>query len=105
MSPTTIFWPTDLVEPGFCFGWRRPALCVAGRLTVDTVSIVAGGFQLPSESFLDIRSKGRGRDRFSVAEYRSLRNACGEDPVIFGKFTCERQQKITVPIFHFPVPK
>ncbi|PBK61009.1 Gpi1-domain-containing protein [Armillaria solidipes] len=89
MSPTTIFWPTDLVEPGFCFGWRRPALCVAGRLTVDTISEAKAAVEIVS----------------ALPEYRSLRNACGEDPVIFGKFTCERKQKITVPIFHFPVPK
>ena len=35
--PTTVFWPTDVCNSGFCYGWIKPAICVAGVLQKNSV--------------------------------------------------------------------
>lgn len=37
MPPATVFWPLDIGEAGFCYGWTAPCICVIGSLPVSTV--------------------------------------------------------------------
>jgi hypothetical protein len=35
----SIFWPIDVHTSGYCYGWTKPVLCVAGVLKSDSVDV------------------------------------------------------------------
>lgn len=40
MSHAVVFWPIDIKQSGFCYGWLKPVLCVAGVFNADSVSYI-----------------------------------------------------------------
>ncbi|KAJ7177906.1 N-acetylglucosaminyl transferase component-domain-containing protein [Mycena filopes] len=69
LPPPTVFWPDDVHTSGFCFGWSKPALCVAGVL--DDISEAENAL-----AALD-----------SNPQWTRLSQSCGANPVILGKCT------------------
>ncbi|KAJ7031595.1 N-acetylglucosaminyl transferase component-domain-containing protein [Mycena alexandri] len=69
LPPPTVFWPDDVHTSGFCFGWTKPAFCVAGVLN----DISEAEHALAA---LD-----------SNPPWMRLSQSCGANPVILGKCT------------------
>ncbi|KAF9466714.1 N-acetylglucosaminyl transferase component-domain-containing protein [Collybia nuda] len=70
----TIFWPDDVRQAGFCYGWVNPAICVSGTLQVGTLE--------------DAQEKLRQLSH--VPQWEQLVKLCGSEPIILG--TCEFSQ-------------
>jgi hypothetical protein len=83
MMTLTIFWPTDVNDDGFCYGWDKPMICVAGVLQSRSVSSIRVFFWSSHEDF------NQAQDAESILE--SLRDLqwthCGSYPRVLGRCT------------------
>lgn len=46
LMPQTVFWPEDIRASGICYGWKKPALCVAGVIHENSVGSRPGLFRV-----------------------------------------------------------
>jgi phosphatidylinositol N-acetylglucosaminyltransferase subunit Q len=81
----TIFWPIDVQESGFCYGWVHPSLCVAGVLQSEDEPLAEAALKNYCES----------------SQWRFWKGSCGEDPVILGKCTFDTQKRLRTPTLMF----
>ncbi|KAF5378146.1 hypothetical protein D9615_007634 [Tricholomella constricta] len=87
----TIFWPTDVKQPGFCYGWTAPAICVAGVIKADSDGDAEVVLQALHHS----------------VQWRFLATSCGGDPIILG--TCEFMERkagrgLSLPVLKLRTP-
>lgn len=98
----TIFWPLDVKDSGFCYGWLSPAVCVAGVIQKDTVSLQFFSYEEGpvTDSIQEEAAETSLRAFCTSPQWRHSVQACGNDPTILGKCTFERTRGLR----QVPVP-
>ncbi|KAF8966787.1 N-acetylglucosaminyl transferase component-domain-containing protein [Flammula alnicola] len=81
-TSTTVFWPHGSTKDGICYGWLKPAICIAGVLdglpdvqNVDTLSLTLS--KSPS--------------------WNAVKRLCGGDPTLLGVCKFDRARRSPVP--------
>ncbi|KAF8183644.1 N-acetylglucosaminyl transferase component-domain-containing protein [Pholiota molesta] len=82
-SSTTVFWPKGCTKGGICYGWLKPAICVAGVID-DAANI-------------------QNSDELSVAlsqseQWKAIQNSCGGNPMFLGICTFEQDGHSPIPM-------
>ncbi|PPQ72121.1 hypothetical protein CVT26_006861 [Gymnopilus dilepis] len=79
---TSVFWPEGERRTGVCYGWLKPAICIAGVLSDDLQDLDPEALKsLLSQSYL----------------WNALRTSCGGDPELLGTCVFDGHSRSPVP--------
>ncbi|KAF8888383.1 N-acetylglucosaminyl transferase component-domain-containing protein [Gymnopilus junonius] len=78
-SATSVFWPEGVKKSGVCYGWLRPAICIAGVLS-----------DVLDQNALDLLLSDSNL-------WAALRQSCGGDPTLLGTCTFDEGGPSPVP--------
>ncbi|KDR71757.1 hypothetical protein GALMADRAFT_778543 [Galerina marginata CBS 339.88] len=81
----SVFWPKGSTKSGICYGWSKPAICVAGVLDGLLVGIPSAG------------SVHEWISRWP--SWQAVKDSCGGHPVLLGTCTFDEESRSPVPSF------
>ena len=92
---SSVFWPYGSTKSGVCYGWLKPAICVAGILDVRTLLFISDSNSNSSQELVDPDALVTALSQSAI--WDSVKLCCRGNPTLLGTCTFNPNTRSPVP--------